>query len=177
MLISCIISVPILGQEYYKIVGEDDGFPPDFVMRFEVKDKDSYTPIKDVQVIFKNDKGGNFLSLHTNQNGVCIIIVMNGRQFPSMGTITITSEDYKYWKNEFMNYDFLSQSKDFPFAIYGMEYNWTFTSRPSVMQIISALDDGKYEIVDRNSNWAGGSPGCFEYVVELERLPRKIDLD
>jgi len=177
ILVSWIISVSTFGQSFSKVIGEDDGFPAEFVMRFEVIDQESYTPIRNAQVTIKNNNGGKFLSLRTSQNGICIVVVMNDILFPSSGIIRVTAEGYKYWQDEFDKYYFQHNRENYPFAVYGMESDWTGPPRPSALEIISALNDGSYEIVDRNNYYGNGSPGCYEYSVKLERIPRDQGYD
>lgn len=173
ILFTWIISGSMFGQSFYKVIGEDDGFPAEFILRFEVVDQESYTPIRNAQILIENSNGGKFLSLRTSQNGICVIVVMNDRLFPSNGIVRVTADDYRYWEDNFDKYYFQSNRDNNPFAIYGMESDWTGPPRPDAMQIISALNNGQYEKVDQGDYYGNGSPGCYEYTIKLKEIPKE----
>ncbi len=161
-----------LCQKYAAILGSDDRFGPEMVMRIEVRDSETHLPIDNARITLKeNSSGINTFTLQTDEYGIGIVIVLAWGMFPSSGMLTVIAPDYHFWETKVEQWDYYSKKNDFPLLIEGMKYDWTFSNRPSISETISALKHGRYTIFRGNYTFYG--PPCFEYAIDLVRVQRR----
>lgn len=156
------------GQSNYIGLGNPDTW--NAIIRFEVLDMESHTPVRNVKIALY-DGSTKVFSISTDGNGVGAVIIHEWAYFPG-GTFKVTAPNYRYWVMEEDQYYFYTNRKKNMIAIpdYNTGYylDWTSTSCcPSDAQLAKYLSNGKYEIF--RGNYFYVAPGLFEYTIELEK--------
>lgn len=178
----CIIIVFILSfrhdsfcQANFIGLGNPDSW--NAIIKFEVLDKESHTPVNNVRIELY-DKERKVFSITTDNNGVGIVFIHEWAYFPG-GTFKITAPNYKYWEMEEDQWYFYSNREKNMIAIpdpeTGYYLDWTSTRCcPSDAQLSEYLSNGQYEIF-RGNYWYV-APGLFGYQILLEQTKIKINI-
>ncbi len=162
-------------QKNYAGLGNPDTW--NAIIKFEVLDKESHTPVGNVRIELY-DEVTKVFSITTDNNGAGVVIIHEWAYFPG-GTFKITAPNYKYWEMQENQYYFYHNRKKNMIAIpdpeTGYYLDWTSTKCcPSDAQLTQMLSNGQYEIF--RGNYTYFAPGLFEYQVLLERTGTKIDI-
>ena len=151
---------------------EESGHPPYWILRFEIIDSESHSPISGARVKIKDDGGNYGYSWNADNDGIAVLVVSDPRCIPSSGQIEFTFQDYKYHKQEIQQWDFVERENTRRIYLEGHRHNWTGMNQvPTTQEIIDKIRANRYQVgVRTTENY--GAPALFEYVIEMKRLPR-----
>ena len=163
-------------QNHYSIVGNSNEIR--WIIRIEVVDSESNAPIKDAKIVLTEiPSRTQILNLRTNGDGVGVILVKEIKYIPGVGTLKIVAPGYRYWEKEIQQWDFIQEEKNR--KVYLTNINprtWTdLNNIPNDREIIREIENRNFKIWD-DYNTVYYAPGIFEFNVEMEKIPKKIDV-
>jgi hypothetical protein len=127
-LLTCCIAGTAMSNEYWTALGDDVRFGPVAVLRFEVVDSETQTPIRNA-LITMHEGSTNRFTLTTDRAGVGIVLFMDWGVFPS-GKAKVVAQGHLPWEEEIEQWDYYKRSEESRLYILGMENDWSSTDRP-----------------------------------------------
>lgn len=167
VLLCLFVQGKAFSQSNTIIWGElEEPFSPAMIFRLEILDRDSQMPIRNA--IVKLQVNNRVFSAQSDRDGICIIIFMEKAVQFGRANLKITSNNYRFWEDNFSYFDYKSKIKKHKFRINGMRLDWSGWPRPSFNETINAVQYKNYQIVSPQYHFQG--PGIFEKKIFLENL-------
>lgn len=150
----------------YAVIGTSDFW--DYILKIEVKDSKSYTPVRNASIEFYDDYDNRkMFTMNTGSEGVGVIFVKGC--FPSSAKIRVTSQDYRYWERKIDEDPLRENKRENILALKGVKYWDNQNEVPSMNVITDLIAEEKYKIVDvSGNNTSFNRPAIYEYEVSLE---------
>jgi len=161
--------------------GPDEQTVPYWVLRFEILDRDSHTPLAGAAVTVRDDDGGSVqYTWRAGRDGIAVLIAGDRRCIPYSGTIEITAEDYRYATVNYRQSDFADSEDDRRLLLEGHIHQWVdLNALPTTAELFAKIAGRRYRVGVRDVPTEFGftmpnqAPALFEYTIQLQRLPTR----
>ena len=155
------------------LCGEDNAKPV-WILRFEIRDKDTHMPVRHTTIRIL-DSSGRSISWEANRDGVGVFVAISESCLPSDATLEIASEGYKYHTEQIERDYFERNKENYRILLEGHRHKWTSLKQiPSTEELIDKIIAKRYAVgVKRipsgmGFDWVNYAPPCYEFTFELE---------
>ena len=160
-----VLSTSTFAQGEGGLVCGGQSSKPHWIMRFEITDKETHTPIKFATINIISQPHRRKLSWRADENGVGVLIITDPKCIPASGNLEITADGYKFNTRVIEQFKFIQHENEKSITF---DDERSKTTTMDVEKLVDSVKDQKYFLQESSQ----GNPGFFDFFIEMEWLNR-----